>query len=132
MTKVIFTNGCFDVLHLGHVRLLEFCKSLGGRVVVGVNSDASVKRLKGSMRPINRQEARCEVLSSIKFVDEVILFDEDTPLTLIQQIKPDIVVKGGDYKQEDVVGYGLAEVVIFNFIDGYSSTSIINKKGLEK
>ena len=133
----VFTNGCFDILHKGPVQLLEFCKnykgvSFGGhslfpRVVVGLNSDASVKRLKGDSRPINNEKDRSFLLESLKYVDEVIIFDEETPYELIKKIKPDYIVKGGDYKKEDVVGNDLAEVVIYNYIDGYSTTNIINK-----
>ena len=133
----VFTNGCFDILHKGHVQLLEFCKnykgvSFGGhslfpRVVVGLNSDASVKLLKGNSRPINNEKDRSFLLESLKYVDEVIIFDEETPYELIKKIKPDYIVKGGDYKKEDVVGNDLAEVVIYNYIDGYSTTNIINK-----
>ena len=133
----VFTNGCFDILHKGHVQLLEFCKnykgvSFGGhslfpRVVVGLNSDASVKRLKGDSRPINNEKDRSFLLESLKYVDEGIIFAEETPYELIKKIKPDYIVKGGDYKKEDVVGNDLAEVVIYNYIDGYSTTNIINK-----
>ena len=137
MSKVIFTNGCFDILHKGHVKLLEFCKnhkgvSFGGRslfprVIVGLNSDESVKRLKGDSRPINKQEDRAYVLKSLKYVDEVIVFDEDDPYNLITKVKPDYIVKGGDYKKEDVIGNDLAEVLIFNYINGYSTTNIVEK-----
>jgi D-beta-D-heptose 7-phosphate kinase/D-beta-D-heptose 1-phosphate adenosyltransferase len=133
----IFTNGCFDILHKGHVKLLEFCKnhkgvSFGGRslfprVIVGLNSDESVKRLKGDSRPINSQEDRAYVLESLKYVDEVIVFDEDDPYNLITKVKPDYIVKGGDYKKEDVIGNDLAEVLIFNYINGYSTTNIVEK-----
>ena len=133
----VFTNGCFDILHKGHVQLLEFCKhykgvsfagrSLFPRVVVGLNSDASVKRLKGDSRPINNERDRAFLLESLKYVDEVIIFDEETPYELIKKVKPDYIVKGGDYKKESVVGNDLAEVVIYNYIDGYSTTNIISK-----
>ena len=133
--RVIFTNGCFDILHIGHVKLLEHCHKLAhrqlhggqGKVVVGLNSDASIKRIKGDSRPINTEADRMYVLESMKYVDEVILFDEDTPYNLIKKLTPDTIVKGGDYTPENVVGSDIAEVSIFNFIDGYSSTSILER-----
>ncbi len=125
-TKQIFTNGCFDVLHKGHVELLKFCKSLG-YVTVGLNSDVSVAGLKGAGRPINSEEDRKFILQSLRYVDQVIIFNESTPLRLIQDLKPDIVVKGGDYAKADVVGNGIAEVIIFNIIEGYSTTDTLNK-----
>ena len=121
---VVFTNGCFDVLHRGHFELLKYCKSLG-TVVVGLNGDQSVRRLKGKARPLFSQDDRAFMLKSCKYVDEVIVFDEDTPYNLIKQVKPDIIVKGGDYKEEDVVGCDLARVNIFNFVEGYSTTKIL-------
>lgn len=125
-TKQIFTNGCFDVLHKGHVELLKFCKSLG-YVTVGLNSDVSVAGLKGAGRPINSEEDRKFILQSLRYVDQVIIFNESTPLLLIQDLKPDIVVKGGDYTKADVVGNGIAEIIIFNTIKGYSTTDTLNK-----
>ena len=122
--KKVFTNGCFDVLHPAHFKLLQFCKSKG-KVIVGLNSDASVKRLKGESRPVFSQEDRKFMLQSCKYVDEVCIFEEDTPLDLIKNVEPDIIVKGGDYKPEDVVGSNLAQVIIFEYIDGYSTTKII-------
>ena len=126
MTKV-FTNGCFDILHRGHIELLKYCKTLG-TVVVGLNSDSSVRRLKGVSRPYNSISDRKEVLESIRYIDKVLVFEEDTPYELIKTVKPDIIVKGGDYLPEDVVGNDLAEVKIFSYIDGYSTTSILEKK----
>ena len=123
--SIIFTNGCFDILHRGHVELLKYCKSIGGYVIVGLNSDESVKRLKGNSRPINKQLDRKIILQSLKFVDKVIVFNEDTPYNLIRDINPDIIVKGGDYKKKDVVGNDLCEVRIFNYVDGYSTTKTI-------
>ena len=123
--KKVFTNGCFDIIHKGHVELLKFCKSLGSVVVVGINSDKSVKRLKGDTRPINVQEDRRDILKAIKYVDCVFVFEEDTPYNLIKKIQPDIIVKGGDYNKEDVVGSDLCEVIIFDYLDGYSTTEII-------
>jgi rfaE bifunctional protein nucleotidyltransferase chain/domain len=122
--KVVFTNGCFDILHRGHLELLKYCKSLG-HVIVGLNSDNSVRILKGEDRPFNSQKDRQFLLESLKFVDEVRIFDEETPYTLIDALKPDIIVKGGDYEPADVVGNDIAEVRIFNFIDGYSTTKTI-------
>ena len=123
--KTIFTNGCFDILHRGHVELLRFCKSCGDFVIVGLNSDESVRRSKGTDRPINSQEDRKFLLESLVFVDRVILFDEDTPYNLVSSLMPDIIVKGGDYKVEDVVGQDLCEVKIFGIVNGYSTTKSI-------
>lgn len=123
--KIVFTNGCFDILHVGHIRLLDYAKSLGSVLIVGLNSDASVKKLKGDKRPINNENIRKEMLLALKSVDEVIIFEQQTPIELIKKIKPDIIVKGGDYKPEEVVGFGLSEIVIFNYLNGYSTTKII-------
>lgn len=120
----VFTNGCFDVLHRGHVELLSYCANIG-EVVVGLNSDKSVKRLKGSRRPINNQKDRKIVLESIKYVSKVIIFEEDTPYELIKILKPDLIVKGGDYLANEVVGHDLSEVRIFDTLEGYSSTATI-------
>jgi len=121
---IVFTNGCFDVLHRGHLDLLKYCKKLG-TVVVGLNSDASVKRLKGESRPLNSDKDRKYLLDSLVFVDKVIIFNEDTPYNLIKEINPDIIVKGGDYNPEDVVGAEFAEVRIFETVEGYSTTSTL-------
>lgn len=130
--KKIFTNGCFDVLHKGHFELLKYCKSMG-YVIVGLNSDESIKNIKGENRPYFSENDRKFMLESCKYVDEVILFNETTPYDLIKKIKPDIIIKGGDYKKEDVSGYGLAEIKIFDYLDGYSTTNILNgKKNKEK
>jgi D-beta-D-heptose 7-phosphate kinase/D-beta-D-heptose 1-phosphate adenosyltransferase len=128
----IFTNGCFDLLHVGHIELLKYCKSLNGYVIVGINSDNSVKKLKGQSRPINNEYTRKLILESIKYVDEVIIFNEETPLELIKKIQPQLIIKGGDYKKEDVVGYefeklGLLEVKIFDYVKNNSTTSIIER-----
>lgn len=124
--KLVFTNGCFDVLHVGHVKLLEYCSTLGD-VVVGLNSDASVKRLKGANRPVNDQDSRKTVLESLRFVSQVLIFDEDTPYNLISVLKPDWIVKGGDYNPAEVVGNDIAEVLIFPTQDGFSTSGIIEK-----
>jgi len=121
----VFTNGCFDILHIGHVRCLEYAKKQGDYLVVGLNSDTSVKKLKGEDRPFNAQSLRKEMLEALRCVDEVIIFEEDTPYNLIFKIKPDIIVKGGDYTHDEVVGNGIAEVKIFNFVDGHSTTNIL-------
>ncbi len=126
--RKVFTNGCFDILHRGHVEYLEKARELGDILILGLNTDASVKRLKGEMRPINSEIDRAIVLSALWCIDYIILFDEDTPFELIKSIRPDILVKGGDYKIEEVVGREFAkEVILIDFVDGYSTTNIINK-----
>lgn len=125
-STVVFTNGCFDVLHRGHIEYLKASKELGTKLIVGLNSDASVQKLKPG-RPINNQDDRKALLLALRWVNEVIIFDEPTPLQLIHRIKPDIITKGGDYKPEQVAGFTLVKrVVIIPFLDGYSSTRIIN------
>tara|TARA_E500000331_G_scaffold274238_1_gene266372 strand:- start:295 stop:687 length:393 start_codon:yes stop_codon:yes gene_type:complete len=123
--KTVFTNGCFDIVHRGHLELLEYCKNIGDRVVVGLNSDKSVKKIKGPDRPINNERDRKFLLESLTFVDKVYIFDEETPIELIKQVKPDIIVKGGDYSIEEVVGHKLAKVLIFKIVNGYSTTKIV-------
>lgn len=123
---LIFTNGCFDILHVGHLQYLEQSKNLGDRLVVGLNSDASVRRLKGPSRPVNNQVDRKRILEALRCVDEVVVFDEDTPYDLIVSLQPDVVTKGGDYVAEDIVGYGLAKVVVLPYVDGKSTTRILN------
>ncbi len=124
---IVFTNGCFDVLHRGHVEYLEKSKALGKWLIVGLNSDASVRELKPG-RPINSQDDRMAVLMALRCVDEVIIFDEPTPLELIQRISPDIITKGGDYSPNQVVGARIVkQTIIIPFLDGYSSTRIINE-----
>lgn len=129
---IVFTNGCFDILHLGHIELLKYAKSLGNTLIVGLNSDESVKKLKGDKRPINDELTRKTILESLKFVDSVIIFNEDTPFELIKKIKPNIIVKGGDYKKEDVVGHefekiGLLEIKLFNYIPNKSTSLTIQR-----
>ena len=123
---VVFTNGVFDILHIGHLKLLRHAKTLGNRLIVGINSDSSVKRLKGDLRPINGEDTRKESLLELGFVDEVIVFEEDTPLQAITKLEPDIIVKGGDYTFDTVVGNHLAKVVIFPTVEGHSTTRMIN------
>jgi D-beta-D-heptose 7-phosphate kinase/D-beta-D-heptose 1-phosphate adenosyltransferase len=123
--RVIFTNGCFDVLHKGHLTLLKQARELGDKLVVGLNSDASVKRLKGHDRPFNNVDTRREQLELIPYVDEVIVFEEDTPYELIKSLRPDLIVKGGDYTVEEIVGHDLAPVHIVPTVEGYSTTKIL-------
>ena len=130
--KVVFTNGCFDVIHRGHVSYLAQARDLGDLLVLGLNSDSSVRRLKGPTRPVNDEESRALVLASLECVDYVVLFDEDTPYRLIDAVQPDILVKGGDYQIDQIVGYDIVkahggEVLTLPFVDGFSSTSIINR-----
>ena len=130
--KIVFTNGCFDILHVGHIRYLEQASFLGDLLVIGVNSDASVRRLKGPGRPVNTAQDRMEILTALGFVDYVVLFEEDTPYELIKIIQPDILVKGGDYKPEEIVGRDIVEarggkLEIISFVEGKSTTNIINK-----
>ncbi|HPG29444.1 MAG TPA: D-glycero-beta-D-manno-heptose 1-phosphate adenylyltransferase [bacterium] len=130
--KTVFTNGCFDIIHSGHIYYLQKAAELGDILVIGLNTDASIKRIKGNERPINNQEDRAAVLSALSFVDYIIFFDEDTPLNLIKKIQPDILVKGADYKIEDIAGskevleYG-GLVKTIKLVEGKSTTSIINK-----
>ena len=127
MNRVIFTNGCFDILHRMHVELLAFCKSRGDYVVVGLNSDKSVKALKGYKRPINNEQDRKLVLESLKYVDEVIIFEDETPYNLVKELEPDEIVKGGDYKVEDIAGHEFAPVVLFKYNSEYSTTKALDK-----
>lgn len=126
--KIVFTNGCFDILHIGHVRYLEQAKTLGDVLIVGVNSDDSVRRLKGAQRPINPQADRAAILAALKPIDYVVVFDEDTPYELIKQIQPHTLVKGGDYANQKVVGDDIAqEVKLIDFVDGKSTSQTIEK-----
>jgi rfaE bifunctional protein nucleotidyltransferase chain/domain len=135
--RVAFTNGCFDIIHRGHVEYLERARSLADVLVVGLNSDGSARRLKGKGRPVNDQEDRSYVLSGLRAVDLVVIFEEDTPERLISVLKPDVHVKGGDYREEDlpeakvVRSYG-GEVVIVPFVKGHSTTGLLRKLGLER
>lgn len=130
--SIVFTNGCFDILHSGHVFYLQKAKQQGDILILGLNSDASVRRLKGEKRPINSEIDRAIVISELKSVDYVVIFEEDTPQEIISLIVPNKLVKGGDYKKEDVVGKEIVEgnggeVVIIPFVDGKSTTNIINR-----
>ncbi len=135
--KVVFTNGCFDILHLGHQTYLNQSKALGDFLIVAINSDESVKSLKGDDRPINNQELRSKNLLNLDCVDEVVVFSEKTPLKLIEFLLPDVLTKGGDYNYENIVGSNIVEknggkVILLPYLKGYSTTTIINnrRKGL--
>lgn len=133
--KVVLTNGCFDILHLGHITYLEQARNLGKRLVVGLNSDASVKRLKGESRPIFSEMARASLLAALECVDAVVIFDADTATEILQTLEPEIWVKGGDYSPETLPEYDTVkayggEVVILPFVEGYSSTDAIKRADL--
>lgn len=126
--KIVFTNGCFDIIHSGHIKVLRKCRELGDVVIVGLNSDSSIRQLKGEKRPVNSLRDRVEVLSAISYVDYIIVFNELTPYNLVKVIKPDFLVKGGDYKAADVVGREFAKkVVIISLLKDRSTTNIIEK-----
>lgn len=130
--KIVFTNGCFDILHYGHIDYLSKAKDLGDVLIVGLNTDTSVKKLKGNNRPIQDENSRAHILASLQFIDAVVLFDEDTPYSLISLVKPGILVKGSDYKPEEIVGYDIlktynGEVRTIDFVPGYSTTAIEEK-----
>lgn len=130
--KIVFSNGCFDILHRGHVEYLAKAAGFGDEMLIGLNTDASVRRLKGPSRPINEEYARAIVLAGLEFVSAVVLFDEDTPYNLIKAVQPDVLVKGSDYKPEDIVGYDIVtakggRVETIDFVDGYSTTRTIEK-----
>ena len=130
--KIIFTNGCFDLIHLGHLEILARSADLGDKLIVGINSDMSIKKIKGNSRPIIEEDSRAKQLAAIEFIDAVILFNEDTPYNLINILKPDVLTKGGDYKKNDIVGNELinkeqGDVVIIPLTQGFSTTSILEK-----
>ncbi len=129
--KIVFTNGCFDILHRGHVEYLAKAASEGDVLIIGLNTDASVKRLKGPSRPVQDEKSRALILAALSFVHAVVYFDEDTPYNLIQLVQPDVLIKGGDYNPEQIVGYdivkdkgGLTKTI--DFVPGYSTTNILN------
>ncbi|MEM6299894.1 MAG: D-glycero-beta-D-manno-heptose 1-phosphate adenylyltransferase [Bacteroidota bacterium] len=130
--KVVFTNGCFDILHLGHIDYLEKAAQQGDRLIVAVNTDASVRKLKGETRPLNNEYARCRLLAALAFTDAIVLFSEDTPLTLIETLKPDVLIKGADYSLEQIVGADVViakggEVRTIELVEGYSTTGLVEK-----
>jgi rfaE bifunctional protein nucleotidyltransferase chain/domain len=129
---IVFTNGVFDLLHIGHITYMAKAAELGDKLIIGLNADSSVKRLKGPERPVNDQNTRAAILSALFFVDAVVVFEEDTPINLIKTLLPDVLVKGADYSIENIVGAkevigNGGEVKTINFVEGYSSTSIIER-----
>ncbi|MDE6451140.1 MAG: D-glycero-beta-D-manno-heptose 1-phosphate adenylyltransferase [Odoribacter sp.] len=130
--KIVFTNGCFDILHRGHVEYLAKAAELGDKLIIGLNTDNSVRRLKGENRPVNNEDARAILLSSLIFTDRIIFFEENTPLELIRYIQPDVLVKGNDYKPEEIVGYDIVkskggEIITIELTAGFSTTSILKR-----
>jgi len=130
--KIVFTNGCFDLLHLGHIDYLAKARDLGDKLIIGLNTDASVQRLKGPSRPVKDQASRAHLLAAMQFVDAVVFFDEETPIKLIENVNPNVLVKGGDYSIEGIVGHEIVlknggEVRTIEFVEGYSSSQIIEK-----
>ncbi len=131
--KIVFTNGCFDILHQGHIDYLAQAKDVGQKLIIGLNTDASVKRLnKSPKRPINTEQSRALLLAALGFTDAIVLFDEETPYNLISAIQPDILVKGADYKPEEIVGYDIVkarggEIVTIQLTEGFSTTALLNK-----
>lgn len=130
--KIVFTNGCFDILHIGHIRYLKKAKELGDILFIGLNSNSSVKRLKGKKRPINHEKDRAEILLALEAVDYVSIFEEDTPYELIKKLKPNVLVKGGDWDIDEIVGSDIVkdsggEVLNINYVEGKSTTNIIDK-----
>lgn len=130
--KIVFTNGCFDLVHRGHVEVLANTADLGDKLIIGLNSDSSIQNLKGKNRPIIDENSRAILLASLQFIDAIVLFSEDTPDHLIETILPDVLAKGGDYKVEEIAGHEVVlqnggEVIPVPFIDGFSTTNIVNK-----
>ena len=129
--KIVFTNGCFDILHLGHIDYLSKAADLGNILIIGLNTDISVKKIKGDKRPVNKEDSRATILASLNFVNAVVLFDEETPFDLIKCIRPKILVKGSDYKPENIIGYDIVkenngEIITVDLLEGYSTSSIID------
>ena len=133
---IVFSNGCFDILHRGHVEYLSKAADLGDVLIIGLNTDSSVKRIKGPSRPVNDEKARAVVLAALEFIDAIMFFDEDTPYNLIKRVQPDVLVKGKDYKAEDIVGYDIVinkggKVETIELVEGFSTTKTINKMKYE-
>lgn len=132
--KIVFTNGCFDILHRGHIEYLSKARDLGDVLIIGLNTDASVKRLKGDSRPVQDESSRALALASLRFVEAVVLFDEDTPFELINKLQPDVLVKGGDYSEDTIVGADIVkarggEVIAIPLTPGYSTSKILSFEG---
>lgn len=130
--KLVFTNGCFDLVHRGHVDYLSRAKDLGTKLILGLNTDASVRRLKGPDRPIVDEQSRAILIAALQFIDMVVLFDEDTPYELIKALQPDVLVKGSDYDAKDIVGYDIlmakgGSVETIDFVEGFSTTNIVER-----
>ena len=130
--KVVFTNGCFDIIHRGHIEVLARTADLGDKLIIGLNSDQSIQKLKGKDRPVIDEQSRAILLAALSFVDAIVLFSEDTPLKLISALLPDVLAKGGDYEIETIVGHEIVQknggkVKLVSFVDGFSSTTIIDK-----
>lgn len=130
--KIVFTNGCFDILHRGHVEYLSKAASHGDILIIGLNSDRSVRSIKGESRPVQDEESRALILASLQFVSCVVLFDEDTPYDLIKEVQPDVLVKGADYKPEEIIGHDVVnakggQIVTIDLVEGHSTTGILNK-----
>ena len=130
--SIVFSNGCFDILHRGHVEYLSKAADLGDILIIGLNTDDSVRRLKGPSRPVNDEKARAILLAALEFVDAIMFFEEDTPYNLIKRVQPDVLVKGKDYKAEDIVGYDIVtakggKVETIELVDGFSTTSILER-----
>tara|TARA_B100000579_G_scaffold286421_1_gene237388 strand:+ start:316 stop:807 length:492 start_codon:yes stop_codon:yes gene_type:complete len=130
--KIVFTNGCFDIMHKGHIEVLSKSSDLGDKLIIGLNSDSSVQKLKGNSRPIIDENSRAIALAALSFVDAIVLFSEETPINLISTLNPDILAKGGDYEIRTIVGHEIVqknggEVILVPFVEGFSSTNIINK-----
>lgn len=130
--RIVFTNGCFDLVHKGHIDYLAKAKDLGDILILGLNTDNSIQRIKGPTRPVQKQDARATIIAAFEFIDYVVLFDEDTPYELIKEVQPDVLVKGADYKPEDIVGYDIVmekggEIKTLEFLPGHSTSLIIEK-----
>ena len=135
--KIVFTNGCFDIIHQGHIDYLAKARDLGDKLIIGLNTDLSVSSIKGPTRPIQDEKSRAIILASMQFVDAIVYFSEPTPYELIKAIQPDILVKGADYKPEEIVGYDIVkakggEIITLTYLEGYSTTNIITKIHSEK